>query len=458
MKPRKPLWIDGLFLEPQHLQRQDRYHERLLARRLGAVVPNDWGVLDLEIDARALQAGEVRVVRLEAILPDGTPLSVDDANGDVLPPRRFEGFGAFGGAGGANAHRPLDVYVALAQESDQVANVDLKNDPATTARYLRSKSTVADVNTGTEERSVDWARLNLRILFGEERLERFDVLRVGQLARATSGAVTLREQFVPPVLHIAASTFVTNGFRRVLRAMIGKQQGLASSRRQRSATVVEFQAGDAAKFWLLHTLNGMLPAVAEVVDKPTTSAREAYGVLAQLIGQLCTFDVEGDPMEIPRFNYLELGEVFEPMFVTAIDLLERVIAERYVQIPLESREGVLVGELRDSSIFQHAFYLAVSGNYSEAQVREHVPKLTKISSLQQIGLLLHSHVNGARLAVEHRPPGALPIKPGITFFRLETAGDFWTQMIATGTIAIHAPFDPGALQVALYAVDPTTLQ
>jgi type VI secretion system protein ImpJ len=458
MHPRKPLWIDGLFLEPHHLQRQDRYHERLLARRLGAVQADDWGVIDLEIDPRALQAGELRVVRLEAILPDGTSLSIDESTGDTLPPRRFEGFGPFGRAGGASAQQPLDVYVALAQESDQAANVDLKNDPATTARYLRSQSTVADLNTGSEERSVDWARHNLRILFGEERRERFDVLRIGQLARASSGAVTLRETFVPPVLHIGASAFLTNGFRRVLRTMIGKQQGLASSRRQRSATVIEFQAGDAAKFWLLHTLNGMLPAMAEVVDKPTTSAREAYGVLAQLVGQLCTFDASGDPMAIPRFNYLELGAVFEPMFVMAIDLLERVIAERYVQIPLEAQEGVLVGELRDPSIFQHAFYLAVTGSYPEAQIREHVPKLTKISALQQIGLLLHSHVNGARLALEHRPPGALPVKPGVTFFRLETAGDFWTQMVATGTIAIHAPFDPNALQLALYAVDPTTLQ
>jgi type VI secretion system protein ImpJ len=458
MQPRKPLWIDGLFLEPHHLQRQDAYHERLLARRLGAVAANDWGVLELEIDQRALQAGEVRVVRLEAMLPDGTPLSVDESNSDLLPARRFDGFGGFSGGPGGNAHRPLDVYVALAQESDRVANVDLENNPATTARYLRSQSTVADLNTGTEERTVEWARHNLRILFGEERRERFDVLRVAQLVRATSGAVVLRETFVPPVLHIGASAFVTNGFRRVLQAMIGKQQGLASSRRQRSATVIEFQAGDAARFWLLHTLNGMLPAVAEVVDKPSTPARDAYGVLAQLIGQLCTFDVEGDPMAIPRFNYLELGDTFEPMFTAALGLLDRVIAERYVQIPLEPREGVLVGELRDPNIFQHAFYLAASGSYPEAQVREHIPKLTKISALQQLGALMHSHVNGARLAFEHRPPGALPVKPGVVFFRLETAGDFWTQMVASGTIAIHAPFDTNALKLSLYAVDPRTLQ
>lgn len=458
MQPRKPLWIDGLFLEPHHLQNQDRYHERLLARRLGAVVADDWGVLDLEIDPRALQAGELRVLRLEAILPDGTPLSVSESNVDVLPPRRFDGFGPFGASGGANTRGPLDVYVGLAQESSHAANVDLANDPATTARYLRSQATVTDLNTGGDERSIEWARHNLRILFGEERRERFDVLRIAQVARATSGGVVLRESFVPPVLHVGASTFLTNGFRHVLRAIIGKQQGLMASRRQRSATLIEFHADDAAKFWLLHTLNGMLPAVAEIVDKPSTPARAAYGVLAQLIGQLCTFDVEGDPMAIPRFNYLELGEVFEPMFAKAIDLLERVIAERYVEVPLELRDGVLVGQLRDSSIFQHAFYLAVSGNYTEAQVREHVPKLAKIASLSQIGALLHSHVNGARLALEHRPPGALPIKPGITFFRLETTGDFWTAMIATGTIAIHVPFDPGALHIALYAVDRATLQ
>lgn len=458
MRPRKPLWIDGLFLEPHHLQRQDLYHERLLARRLGALSANDWGVLDLEIDARALQTGELRVARLEAILPDGTPLAVDEAAGDVLPPRRFDGLGAFGGGGGGQAHRPLDVFIALAQESDQVGNVDLKNDPAATTRYLRAQSTVPDLNSGSDERSVDWARHNLRILFGEERRERFDVLRIGQLVRASSGAIALREHFIPPVLHIGASAVLVDGFRRVLHAMIGKQQGLASSRRQRSATMIEFQAGDAAKFWLLHTLNGMLPSVAEVVDKPTTSAREAYDVLARLIGQLCTFDVEGDPMAIPRFNYLELGDVFEPMFAMTFALLDRVISERYVQIALEPREGVLVGELRDASIFKHAFYLAASGSYTEAQVREHLPKLAKIASFQQIGMLIHSHVNGARLALEHRPPGALPVKPGVVFFRLETAGEFWTQMVATGTIAIHAPFDPNALKLALYAVDPSTLQ
>ncbi|MCL2725529.1 MAG: type VI secretion system baseplate subunit TssK [Polyangiaceae bacterium] len=460
-QPRKPLWTDGLFLEPHHLQRQDQYHELLLARRLAAVSPQDWGVVELEIDPRALQTGEVHVVRLKAVLPDGTILDVGDDSGNLLPARRFEGFGGFGTTQGSSARagRPLDVYVGLPRESDQLPNVDLKSDPATTARYLRMQATAVDLNSGTDERGIEWAGNNLRILFGDEPVDRFDVIRIAQLVRATSGSVVFNEAFVPPVLQIGASPFLQEGFRQILRVMIAKQQGLALSRRQRSAATVEFQAADAPKFWLLHTLNGLLPLVSEVVDKASTPPREAYAVLSQLIGQLCTFDVQADPMNIPRFNFLELGSVFEPMFKLALELLNRVISERYVEIPLEIREnGLRVGKLRDSAIYQHAFFLAVSGKYPEAQVRDQVPKLTKIASFQQIGRILNSAVNGSRLALEHHPPSALPVKPGVVFFRLETAGDFWVNMVTTGTVAIQSPFDPAAMQLALYAVDPVFLQ
>jgi predicted component of type VI protein secretion system len=77
---------------------------------------------------------------------------------------------------------------------------------------------------------------------------------------------------------------------RVLSAMVAKQQALAASRRQRSATVIEFQAADAARFWLLHTLNQKLPVFAEIAQNPTVHPDEAYRALAELIGALCTFD------------------------------------------------------------------------------------------------------------------------------------------------------------------------
>ena len=41
--PRKPIWTEGLFMTPQHLQQCDTYHESLLHARVHAVLTHDWG-------------------------------------------------------------------------------------------------------------------------------------------------------------------------------------------------------------------------------------------------------------------------------------------------------------------------------------------------------------------------------------------------------------------------------
>src|SRR5574342_983532 len=85
--PRRPVWSEGMLLSPQHLQSLDRHHEALVSARVGAVSPDDWGVLSLEIDAAALAAGQVRLARFAGVLPDGLPVDLDEADGDAPPAR-----------------------------------------------------------------------------------------------------------------------------------------------------------------------------------------------------------------------------------------------------------------------------------------------------------------------------------------------------------------------------------
>jgi type VI secretion system protein ImpJ len=448
--PKKPVWVDGLFLEPNHLQQQDRYHERLLALRVASLRARDWGLLDCVIDPQALQGGELRVQRLRAVLPDGTLLNVGGELDDVLPPRPIER----GGTG------TVDVYVGLAQENPAGPNVELGNNPASGLRYLKVESEAPDFNTGKDARVTPWLRHNLQLLLGEERRDHHDALRIAQLVRAPSGALVVRDTFVPPSLRVSASPFLASGFHRVLSAMTAKQQALSASRRQRSATALEFHGNDAVRFWLLHTLNQKLPVIAQIAQDPSCHPDEAHRELAELLGALCTFDVEANPLSVPRYDHLDAGPVFEHMFAMALALLERLIAERFVQIPLEPQSGgYYLGHLRDPSILRHAFFLGVSGGYTPAQLREHVPRLTKIASTRQIGSIVNSAVNGAMLAFEQYPPGALPLKADVVFFRLETGSDFWTDMVSSGTIAVYQPFDANSgVQLALYAVDPSTLQ
>ena len=137
---------------------------------------------------------------------------------------------------------------------------------------------------------------------------------------------------------------------------------------------------------------------------------DAYLALAQLIGQLCTFAVDGDPSTIPRFNYLELGETFGPMFQRAGALLDAVIAERFTEIRLTKREdGMYLGQFDDPALLRQEFFLtAKSSTIPELQIRDRLPKLTKIASWNQINSLLNSAVNGAKLDLEYRPTGRAP--------------------------------------------------
>ena len=139
-----------------------------------------------------------------------------------------------------------------------------------------------------------------------------------------------------------------NGMRRVLSAAVGKQKSLAENRRMRTAASVDFQASDTAKFWMLHTMNSFIPVLSHLVDHGGVHPEDCFVVLASLIGELCTFSPDGDPTSIPKFNYLDLGEVFPPMFDRAVQLISGVLAESYTVVPLEKRDdGMYLGRFED---------------------------------------------------------------------------------------------------------------
>jgi predicted component of type VI protein secretion system len=150
------------------------------------------------------------------------------------------------------------------------------------------------------------------------------------------------------------------------------------------------------------------------------------------------------------------------MFGMALGLLDRLIAERHVQIPLQTHEGdIFSGLVNDPKIFHHAFFFAVSaaqgGNqFTVRQLWEHVPNYAKVAAGERLMTLMNSHTHGAPLEPVHSPPAALPVKSDVAFFRVNTQNQYWTEIIQYGSIAIHLPV-PG-VSLALYAVDPQTLQ
>jgi len=75
-------WSEGLLLYPQHFQQQRRVLHSFVTNALSVAEPFYWGVRSVSYDESSLLAETLRVEKLEAVMPDGAFVCLDD--GEVL--------------------------------------------------------------------------------------------------------------------------------------------------------------------------------------------------------------------------------------------------------------------------------------------------------------------------------------------------------------------------------------
>jgi type VI secretion system protein ImpJ len=281
------------------------------------------------------------------------------------------------------------------------------------------------------------------------------------LLRQENGQFKVLDTYIPPVLYVQAAPFLATGVRGILSQVVARQQQLAGERRQRQSGSVDFHSTEVRKFWMLHTLNGSIPGLQHLLDTPRTHPEEAYMALAHLAGQLCSFSADVEPTAIPKFNYLELGDVFETLFAVVRRLLPGSIERAYTEIGLEHRpDGMFIGKFPDRGLLTQELFVAVAANMTEALVRERVPGVLKLASWNQVYDIVKQARHGVRVEIEWNPSAALPVKPGVCFFRLRKEGSFWDDIAKSSTVALYLPADgewTGA-NMSLYAVPAANLR
>ena len=76
----KVAWKEGLFLQPHHLQQNDRYVEKLIEARTRHVSPYPWGIEEMRMNRDRLLQGRVELATVSGIFPDGTPFEAPDVS------------------------------------------------------------------------------------------------------------------------------------------------------------------------------------------------------------------------------------------------------------------------------------------------------------------------------------------------------------------------------------------
>ncbi len=447
MNNTKILWGEGLFLRPQHFQRQDSYVESLTKRSLLASNPFAWGVRDLDLDIESLKNGVLRFNRISAIFSNGDFFTAPDT--DQLPaPLPLDGAVSDGGT--------TDFYLALNHLNSHGGNSADTAAESGQSRYLVVQRDAADLYTDAADADIATLSQISHIKSEHENRDQYLTIPIARIRRTSSNSFEIDPAFIPPSISLRSAPNLFMMLRRQIDALLAKVEALYGFHREPSKNVIEFRSGDIASFWLLHTASSACATLTHLFRNPDTSPERLFQELLRLAGGLMTFSKGYSLNDLPSYDHLQPGPCFARIDQILRDLLDTVISTRYFAISLtQPKPAFYAGHLDSEKIdSETAFYLSVTAAHPQSEIIESIPLRIKLGAPDDVEKLVLSAMSGVRLTHASQVPGAIPVRPGACYFALDAHGPLYERMLKAQSVMIYAPESYRDLAIELIAVTP----
>ena len=437
------IWSEGMLLQQQHLQQQDRYWQSQIESRWGARRHYGWGFWKLAIDEAQLSLGKVALTACEGIMPDGTSFVLPHDDELPLPLDIPE------------TRRDASVVLALPLRRPGVAEMASGQHAAgeSYARYRREASVVVDTNEDSRESTeMDVGKLRLSLAFADEVTQAYAVLGVARVVECSEGTgVVLDHGYSPPCLDYRVAGRLA-AFVEELAGML-RQRGdaLAARLAQPGAN----GSAEIADFLLLQVINRSEPLMRHFASVKGLHPEALFRELVQLSGELSGFSASGRRAAIPApYRHDSLAETFAPLADDLRRSLSMVMEPQAVAIGLEqSQFGVSIGRVPDTRLLKTAeFVLAVKADIATEALSMALPAQTKVGPVERIHDLVNLQLPGVALRRLAVAPRQLPFHAGYCYFSLDTSDDAWPQIVASAAIALHVAGDFPGLEVQLWAI------
>lgn len=438
----KVMWTEGMFLQPQHFQQQDRFVARQLDSRFAAGQAWPWGFSSLQVDDAALLQGKVMITAARGVMPDGLAFAVPAD--DPAPP-------AFDVPADA---RDQVVVLAVPQARPGVTESDVEGgETAMPPRWRVADIEAADVHaTSLRAAPVQVGRLNLRLMLARDAGEGYTALgTVRVVERRADGRVVLDSQYVPPMLHAPAHAVLDSHLREVHGMLHQRGEALGARLAQPGRAGV----GEIVDFLLLQAVNRHQPLFAHLQRLPVLHPERLYDLCLGLAGELSTFRDARRPAAYPEYRHDDLAGCFRAVMADLRQSLSMVMEQTAIPIDLQERKyGIRVALISDIELLRNAmFVLAVNAQMPGEALRARFPTQVKIGPAERIRDLVNLQLPGVTLRALPVAPRQIPYHAGFTYFELETRGnELWKQLETSGGLAMAIAGEFPGLALEFWAI------
>lgn len=450
-------WHQGLFLQPQHFQRQELHQDFLKRPLFEMATPYFWGVGELDFAPESLSARTIEIRRARILFRDNA--YIEFPGNAVICPRSFDKIWT-------NSDEPLDVYVGLRKLSQTAPNVtvvdSLENAASATTRYVSQSEgqTMPDLYGEGPLATVPTVSHVVRLFFGPElaSLDHYDLIPVGKLTR-DNDVIKFRTDTVPPCYTLSGSASLRDLMRDIRDDMSGRLRQLSEYKAPRDMQRQELDPEYLLLMQSLQALNRAVPQLMHLCETPQMHPWHAYGVLRTCIGELSTFcetfDVIGrrrDTQEdgLPAYDHLDLYTGFNAARRIITQMLSEISVGPEFRVTLEPMDDYLVATIpRDYFANRNRFYLVTQTATRQSATSEDFLRTARLAAPHALATMIDHALPGIDLIEITTPPQGLPQRANANYYRIEQMSAEWEQVEHGAEIALFWPSAPEDLRVQL---------
>ncbi len=443
-----PLFREGLFLRPHHLQLGQRHLEAMATAERALTHPYPFGVFafDIDQDKLRLPPGQrsLEFRRLYAVLPGSGRVVMFDINGDgntgLEPLPLPDSLGTYNGK--------LQVWLAIptwmpgrpnTSETSTLSQDDLRT-------YYPVIEDVNDENIGANSQPIVFRRIRALLLsgnVGEVPKGQFEFLPLVRLIDARDesrrGELVLDPEYAPPSLTLAAYPETARQWELFARHVTGQRQ-MAENRVRPRFNLDAITNTGWRRLFRLQILNAHAPKLLAMATAPGASIWQAWTELADMHGKLAGLYPEHMTWEDLSYDHMDpmrslSGAMHRIRFYLDAEDMPRCQTLDFRVDP----DGFLRCRLPEWSVDQdeREFYLAVRSEGDQDAIRREVTdgKRFKILGVRD----LSRQIFGVPLHHEAIMPEDIPASHDMLLFRLqrdEKSSALWDAILSEGEIGI----------------------
>jgi type VI secretion system protein ImpJ len=437
----KVVWSEGLFLQPQHFQQQDRYLERFVEGRSHALIPFSWGLTEIEFERDLLSVGKLALRAATGVFPDGTPFRMPDE--DALPPPLNVG----------EDIRDQLVFLSVPCRRPDSPDFDSTSASDGLARHNIRQWEARDTTSNSGGTALlDVGPLSTRVLLASDVTDAYACIPIAHvIERRADQQVVLEEKFIPTVLRARAAKPLASFTTELVGLLHQRGEALAG----RVSGTSRGGTAEIADFLMLECINRYEPLLAHYADAGILHPEELFRIFVSVAGELATFTRPSKrPATLAPYRHDRLRETFEPVMAALRASMNAVIEQGAIQIPLERRKfGISVATVGEASLYKTAvFVLAARADLPAEELRKRFPTQLKIGPVEKISELVNFALPGVPVNAVPVAPRQIPFHAGFAYFELDQSHELWAQLSASGGLAIHVAGDFPGLATELWAI------